>query len=67
MWIDCDTCRMRETEACDDCVVNVLLAEGPLDLDEAEQQALDTLADAGLAPRLRLVPIEPPTRRRAAG
>lgn len=66
MWIDCDTCRMLDTEACDDCVVTVLLSDGPLDLDDAERRALDTLADAGLTPRLRLVPISPP-RRRATG
>ena len=55
MLIDCDTCLMRETTACRDCVVMVLFSEGPLELDPHEQAAIDTLADAGLVPRLRLV------------
>lgn len=65
--IDCDTCEMQHTRACDDCVVSVLLADGTPRLDDDERRALDALADAGLVPRLRLVP--PPGRRdwRAAG
>lgn len=55
MLIDCDTCLMRETTACRDCVVMVLFSEGPLELDDTERAAIDTLADAGLVPRLRLV------------
>ena len=55
MLIDCDTCLMRETTACRDCVVMVLFSDGPLELDQDEQAAIDTLADAGLVPRLRLV------------
>ena len=55
MLIDCDTCLMRETTACRDCVVMVLFSDGPLELDSDEQAAIDTLADAGLVPRLRLV------------
>ncbi len=55
MLIDCDTCLMRETTACRDCVVMVLFSDGPLELDPDEQAAIDTLADAGLVPRLRLV------------
>lgn len=55
MLIDCDTCLMRETTACRDCVVMVLFSDGPLELDRDEQAAIDTLADAGLVPRLRLV------------
>jgi hypothetical protein len=64
MLIDCDHCSMRETTACDDCVVGVLLAigPGPLEIDETERQALDALSEAGLVPRLRLVEDrEPPT------
>lgn len=64
MLIDCDSCRMRETDVCHDCVVSVLIADGgPLEIDESERRALDTLADAGLAPRLRLVPVDQPQRR----
>lgn len=55
MLIDCDTCLMRETTTCRDCVVMVLFSDGPLELDGHERAAIDTLADAGLVPRLRLV------------
>lgn len=58
MLIDCDGCVMRDV-ACEDCVVTVLLGAPPgrVDVDEAEQRALDVLADSGLVPRLRLVPL----------
>jgi len=49
---------MRETSACDDCVVTFLLSNGPVDLDETELTALSNLAGEGLVPRLRLVPTE---------
>ena len=62
MHIDCDTCQVRGL-ACRDCVVTVLL--GPpaelgsdvLELDEVEQAAVKALAEGGLIPPLRLVPI----------
>ncbi len=53
--IDCDDCAARGS-ACSECVVSVLLGVPATLLDE-ECAALETLADAGLAPRLRLVPI----------
>lgn len=53
--IDCDDCAVRGL-GCRDCVVSVLLGV-PETLSYDEQVALETLADAGLAPRLRLVPI----------
>lgn len=53
--IDCDDCAVRGP-ACRDCVVSVLLGAPP-DLLEDERAALDVLAEAGLVPRLRLVPI----------
>ena len=56
MLIDCDSCRMRSTSACDECVVSVLFGSTPVELDDDECQALDNLADAGLCPPLRLVP-----------
>lgn len=61
MLIDCDTCALRDL-ACGDCVVTVLLGlQGPaLEVDDVERRALDVLADSGLVPRLRLVPIGPP-------
>jgi hypothetical protein len=42
-------------------VVSVLLGAPPtgVELDDTEQQALLNLADAGLVPRLRLVPGRP--------
>jgi hypothetical protein len=53
--IDCDDCAVRGP-GCRDCVVTVLLGV-PETLLEDERTALEVLADAGLAPRLRLVPI----------
>jgi hypothetical protein len=58
MIIDCEMCAMRDTSACEDCVVTFLLAEGPVELDESEVTALVNLAGEGLVPRLRLVPTE---------
>ena len=60
MLIDCDTCAVRGP-ACGDCVMSVLLGAPPtgVEFDDAEQQALLNLADAGLVPRLRLVPGQP--------
>ncbi len=65
MDIDCDGCEARGP-ACGDCVVTVLLGAPPegLDLDEAERRAIEALADGGLIPPLRLVPVTPPRRRR---
>jgi hypothetical protein len=69
--IDCDGCAVRDL-ACGDCVVTVLLGAPPgrVEVGEGERQALDVLADSGLVPRLRLVPLGPPTeeqqRRTAA-
>lgn len=53
--IDCDDCAVRG-HGCKDCVISVLLGV-PDTLLADERQALEVLADAGLAPRLRLVPI----------
>lgn len=58
MLIDCDQCAMRETSACDDCVVNCLLGDAPLEFSETVAQAMDNLAEEGLVPRLRLIPAE---------
>lgn len=56
MRIDCDICAMRDTDACNDCVVTYLLAAGPVELDDLETEALGNLAEVGLVPRLRLLP-----------
>jgi hypothetical protein len=53
--IDCDECAVRGP-GCRDCVVSVLLGI-PETLLGDECAALEALADAGMAPRLRLVPI----------
>jgi hypothetical protein len=53
--IDCDDCAVRGV-GCQDCVVSVLLGI-PETLLEDERRALEVLAEAGMAPRLRLVPI----------
>ena len=53
--IDCDDCAVRGP-GCRDCVVSVLLGV-PDALLADERAALEVLAEAGLAPRLRLVPI----------
>ena len=58
MIIDCQQCAMRDTSACDDCVVTFVLDGGPLELDESESEALSNLAGEGLVPQLRLVPVE---------
>ncbi|MBT8202210.1 MAG: hypothetical protein HKN74_13375 [Acidimicrobiia bacterium] len=58
MLIDCDECVMQHTSACDDCIVTVLLEGTPLrrvELADDEAEAIDTLADAGLVPKLRLL------------
>jgi hypothetical protein len=56
MIVDCDRCAVRGG-ACQDCVITVLLGApaGGVELDGAEWRALDTLAEAGLVPRLQLV------------
>jgi hypothetical protein len=62
--IDCDSCRMRGV-GCSDCVVSVLLdAPETVEFDEPELRAIDALADAGLVPRLRLLPIHIDQRER---
>jgi hypothetical protein len=53
MIIDCDTCEVRG-QACDDCVVGVLLGQ-PTVLDAEQRRALAVLSDSGLVPPLRLV------------
>jgi hypothetical protein len=56
--IDCDDCAVRGP-GCNDCVVSVLLGV-PDTLLVDERAALEVLAEAGMAPRLRLVPIHRP-------
>lgn len=57
--IDCDTCVMRRTSACRDCVMTFLLdadergATHAVLIDEDEQRALRLFASRGLVPSLR--------------
>jgi hypothetical protein len=57
MLVDCDSCVARGP-ACGDCVIGVVLGAppGPMELDEPQRRALDVLADAGMVPRLQLIP-----------
>ncbi len=65
MLIDCDACAVRDLQ-CGDCVMTVLLGmpavggHGSYEVDPAEVEALAALADGGLVPRLRLVPLGMP-------
>ena len=58
MLIDCQQCAMRDTSACDDCLVTCLFGESPVNLSDTQSEAVANLADEGLIPRLRLVPAE---------
>ncbi|HEX9848832.1 MAG TPA: hypothetical protein VGB33_10495 [Acidimicrobiia bacterium] len=49
---------MRDTSACDDCVVTYLLGGGPVDISDSQAEAIANLAEEGLVPKLRLVPAE---------
>ena len=54
--IDCDDCELRDTTACDDCLVTFVLGHRPgeaLIVDVQEARAARLLAGAGLVPRLR--------------
>jgi hypothetical protein len=56
MIVDCDRCVVRG-DACAECVITVLLGAPPggLELNGTDRRALDTLAAAGMVPRLKLV------------
>ena len=63
--ISCDTCAMRQSDACSDCLVTFMYeheatpvnlrssSQGAVVLDLDEQRALRLLASAGLVPTLR--------------
>lgn len=67
MHIDCDHCAVKGA-ACSGCVVTVLLGSTPegIEWDEAERSAIGVLAESGLVPPLRLVPVRH-RGQRAAG
>jgi len=54
--VSCDSCVMRATAACDDCVVSFFCDDSGAQavvLDLEEQRTLRMLANAGLVPTLR--------------
>ncbi len=54
--IDCEQCRLQNSDACDDCVVSFLLDHEPDDavvIDADEARAMRMLERAGLVPSLR--------------
>ncbi len=56
LTIDCDCCSLRNSAACDDCVVSFLLGREPEDavvIDADEARAMRMLERAGLVPTLR--------------
>lgn len=53
--LDCDSCPVRG-HACADCVVALMIGP-PCDLTDTEVNALDALAEGGLVPPLRLLPV----------
>jgi hypothetical protein len=56
LTIDCSQCVMRQTDACDDCVVSFIVGRRPGEavvIDVDEERAVRSLARAGLVPRLR--------------
>jgi len=56
LTISCDTCIMRATVACGDCMVTAIYGREEhhaVVLDLAEQRAVRLLVDAGLVPALR--------------
>lgn len=61
MRIDCDECVMQSTDACDDCVVTVLLERPPgaVVFDVAQERAVRSLQAAGLVPRTRFARARP--------
>lgn len=56
LMISCDTCVMRDTSACGDCMMSVLChepADGAVIFDLQELRDIRLLAQAGLVPTLR--------------
>ena len=54
--IDCDSCAMQHTSACDDCLVTFICSREPDEavvVDVGEIRALRLLTDSGLVPGLK--------------
>lgn len=57
--IDCADCVMRDTDACDDCLVTFIAgrdSDDALVIDVSEARAVRLLSRAGLVPELRHQP-----------
>lgn len=57
--IDCESCSMQATSACDDCVVTFICNREPDEaviIDVAEERAVRMLIRSGLVPGSRHVP-----------
>jgi hypothetical protein len=52
MTIDCESCPVRGL-ACNDCVVSLLLGSTMGDMDQAELEAVEAMAEAGLVPTVQ--------------
>ena len=53
--VSCDTCIMRFTAHCADCLLTHIISPAPkelVELDEVEQRAMALLARAGMVPTL---------------
>jgi hypothetical protein len=60
LTIDCDTCVMQHTDACEDCVVSFVVGRDPGDalvIDVEEARAVRLFSGAGLVPGLRHTPV----------
>ena len=56
LTIDCTTCVMQHTQACEDCLVTFICSREPDEavvVDVGEARALRLLSDSGLLPELR--------------
>lgn len=54
--ISCDSCTMRDTNACSDCIVPMLCGESPdgaIVFDIDEMRTINVMAKVGLVPTLR--------------
>ena len=53
--ISCDSCVLRDSSACADCLVTFVVADPPksMEFTDTELRAVELLAAAGLVPSLR--------------
>jgi hypothetical protein len=59
LTIECESCTLRASDACEHCVVTFLLGREPDDavvIDADEARAMRMLERAGLVPTLRFTP-----------